>query len=190
MQDNQGNEQRVPIFSPPGWLNNDACPYWDRRKRACNAVKDGLFMPIDQHVATYCTSDRHPSCHHYQVHAEEGQGGRPSAPLPVNRRRSLRLPSRQLFRYSEITANNETIGFQESQAWTVNLSNDGLQVSTRYLLSPGSLLRFEMEHGETGTGIEGTGRVIWSLPLANTPYCLAGLAFTERRAPSLPPRHI
>jgi hypothetical protein len=170
-------------------LEKTNCPHWDSPSHTCQLIEVGLFLPVEQHVVSFCLSSHYPSCRHYQLLATlDNTSGRVDTP-PVNRRRSIRIPSHHVFRFSEITGRDHLPGVREDDAWTIDLSEHGIRFATRQVLTADTALRFSLDVDETATKIEGIGRVIWSVPLANTPLFHAGIVFTERFVSSLPPRY-
>ena len=158
-------------------------------RRACLLVKEGLFIPIDQHVAIYCLSSHYLSCRHYQLLANaEDEAGQDQI-APINRRRSIRTPSRHAFRFSEITDHDNLPGLREDDAWTVDLSDHGIRFASRQVLIRDTDINFFMEADNTAAKVEGTGKVIWCEPLENTPMFHAGIVFTDRGDPALAPHH-
>lgn len=156
-----------------------ACPHWCQACRSCQLVKEGLFLPIDQHVASYCLSSHYPSCVHYQLLAGvDGETGRDRCE-PSNRRRSIRVPSTHAFRFSEITGHDQLPGLREDDAWTIDLSDHGIRFASRQMLTTDTAIRFLLESDDATTPVEGIGRVIWCEPLENTPLFHAGITFTH-----------
>lgn len=43
------------------------CPYWSSQQTRCRAQAEGLLIPLDAHVVTYCTSIRHSDCPHFRA---------------------------------------------------------------------------------------------------------------------------
>ena len=155
----------------------------------CLLVTDGLLVPVEQHVTSFCLSSHYPTCSHFQLLSGTGDEAQQFDTPSLNRRRSIRIPSHHVFRFSEITGSNHNPGVKQDDAWTVDLSEHGIRFVTRQLLTTETSLRFQVEVEETATQIEGSGWVIWSIPLANAPLFHAGIAFSDRIVSSLPPRH-
>lgn len=177
--------QQITLSQPPKRrLPLEACPHWDNLNRSCLLVKDGLFLPIEQHVIFYCQSKNYPSCHHFQLLGGLGKVTGHNGTPPHNRRRSIRIPSRHLFRFSEIYDDGRQLP-AEDEAWTIDLSEHGIRCTTQRPLSPTTTILFFLEVSDTATKIEGTGRVIWSEPLANPQGWQTGVAFTERTVSTL-----
>jgi hypothetical protein len=168
-------------------LDNGVCPHWDASNRVCLLVTDGLLVPVEQHVTSYCLSSHYPSCRHHRMLSETGNEAQQFETPSFNRRRSIRIPSRYIFRFSEITGSDHNPGVRQDDAWTIDLSEHGIRFVTRQLLTMKTSLRFQLEVEETATQIEGSGWVIWSIPLANAPLFHAGIAFSDRIVSSLLP---
>ena len=165
------------------------CPHWCRSSRSCLLVKEGLFLPIVQHVASYCLSSHYPSCLHYQLLAgADGETGRDRSE-PSNRRRSIRVPSTHTFRFSEITGHDQIPGLRENDAWTIDLSDHGIRFASRQMLTADTAIRFFLEADDSTSPVEGTGRVVWCEPLENTPLFHAGITFTNPPDPASLPHH-
>ncbi len=163
-------------------LKRCTCPYWHPSSRACLSVEEGLFIPVYQHVEAYCLSTSYSSCGHYHLTTEPPAETKQNQGSPPNRRRSIRVPNYHNFRFSEITGDDQTPGLQEDDAWTVDLSDYGIRFATRQLLTPDTAIHFSLDSDDTATKIEGTGKVIWSEPLANTPLFHAGIVFIDQKS--------
>jgi hypothetical protein len=168
------------LFRKTSPTNNRVCPHWDPGNRSCLLVRDGLYLPIEQHVIAYCLSDQYASCSHYGMLSGEEKEVRNDHESSLNRRRSIRIPHQHPFRFSEIIENDQHPGVREDDAWTIDISEHGVRFATRQRLTTNTMLNFCLEVGETAAKIEGTGRIIWSVPLANTPLFHVGIAFTEQ----------
>lgn len=167
-------------------LNKEICSHWDSVSLSCRQIKDGLFLPIEQHVITYCQSNHYPLCPHYQLlSADQSEVRKDAVPL-CDRRRSNRLPCHHIVHFSEISNCNPRMNRRSDDAWTIDLSEHGIRLATRQLLPKDSTLSFILIAGETMTSIEGTGRVIWAEHFKNTTLFHAGIDFTSTLS-SLPP---
>ena len=181
------SDKNNPDSHKTQWLRQCICPHWSPSDRACLLVKDGLFLPVEQHVAAYCTSSHFPSCRQYQLLAGSNVNVGDNESQPINRRRSVRIPSHNNFRFSEITGSDQLPGQRDDDAWTIDLSNGGIRFASRLPLAPDTVIHFSLETDGTDAQMEGAGRVIWSEPLENTPLFHAGIAFTAPPAHAFPP---
>jgi len=184
LHNNNMDKSKAPDIngSPPSETassGRSTCPHWCRSSRSCQLVKEGLFLPIDQHVASYCLSSHYPSCVHYQLLAGvDGDTGR-DRDEAANRRRSIRVPGTHAFRFSEITGHDQMPGLRENDAWTIDLSDHGIRFASRQLLTADTAIRFFLEAEDSTPPVEGIGRVVWCEPLENTPLFHAGITFTH-----------
>ncbi len=148
----------------------------------CLLVKEGLFLPMSQHVALYCVSSSYASCSYYQrlgISAQD-EGRQREMETAVNRRRSIRIPNRYTFRFVGIADSGpEDTALREADAWTVDISGYGLRFACRQPLSKEALISFSLGGDASVTGIRGTGRVVWCKPLDNSDCFQAGMVFVE-----------
>lgn len=156
------------------------CPHWDSVHRACLLDKEGIFLPTEQHVASYCLSCYYAICSHYERFACTDSTGASQQQMPTNRRRSLRTLQHHIFRFSEVTGNDQIPGVPEGDGWTIDRSEHGIRFVGLYLLTPETTIRFSLEAENTGDATEGTGRVIWSEPLEKSSLFHSGIAFCDR----------
>jgi hypothetical protein len=156
------------------------CPHWVATANLCRRVQDGLFVPVRQHIAFYCRGGGYPVCPHYQPSPVEAGSEAQAALESTNRRRSLRIPSQYLFRFSEIPRNGSPPTHQHAEAWTVDLSDHGLRVASSCWLPPETALRFQVEGSGSVGPRAGLGRVVWCERLGSTGFFHAGLALVER----------
>lgn len=153
-----------------------SCPHLCTSSMSCLLVKNGLFIPIEQQVATYCLSRNHPSCFQYHLLIGADDNLEREQTEPINRRQSIRVPCRHSFHFSEITGHDHIPGLHEVNSWTYDLSDHGICFASRQLLNLDTDIRFLLEADDR---IEGTGRVVWCAPLDNTALFQAGIVFTE-----------
>jgi hypothetical protein len=161
-----------------------SCPHWDAENRLCLLVQDGLFLPVNTHIATFCLDSQHTLCAHFERLAEQELQNGDNTQAPANRRRSVRIPYHLPFRFSEIPGSDQPPLIREDDAWTVDLSDHGIRFATRQLLTVDTTIHFILGMDDTSTKFEGTGRVIWSVPLANMPIFHAGIVLTDRKMSS------
>ena len=156
------------------------CPHWNTAGHLCLLSRDGLFLPVQEHVADFCECSDYPRCPRFRAHADR-------VTRAVNRRRSVRLPERHLFRFSEISPTEPASGATADEAWTLDLSDHGLRVATTCQLRPETAIHFEVT-GNGSPGRAGTGRVVWCQPLANTAFFEIGVALADQPDPTALPR--
>ena len=156
------------------------CPHWNASGRLCLLGTDGLYLPVHEHIVAFCESSGHQRCARFRAHADR-------VTRAVNRRRSVRLPERHLFRFSEISPTGPASAATADEAWTLDLSDHGLRVATTCQLRPETAIHFEVT-GNGNPGRAGTGRVVWCQPLANTAFFEIGVALADQPDPTALPR--
>ena len=161
-----------------------SCPYWEQDSHLCLLVEEGIFLPIEAHISTYCLTSLYALCNQYEVLVSHDQWSEQSGYFTNNRRRSVRIPSQHLFRYTEITGSDHPPSIREDDAWTVDLSAHGIRFSTRRLLPPKTMLRFEMVKGDKES-IAGIGRVVWSKPIESSQLFHSAIVFSGHH--TIPP---
>jgi len=154
------------------------CPHWAAVSKTCMLVKEGLFLPVLEHIAAYCTSQHYPSCQYYQRLASEQHEPMTDDRCPINRRRSVRVPQYHLFRFSELHPHTRTPQNRLEETWTIDVSEHGLRFASYHHLQPDTLISFSIEGSNGDDTSRGEARVIWSEPLENTPLFHAGIAFS------------
>ena len=99
--------------------------------------------------------------------------------MPVNRRRSVRIPQFHLFRFSELHPNKRGSDNQAEETWTIDVSEHGMRFASYRYLPPNTRIQYTVEGESRGNLSRGQGKVIWSEPLENTQLFHAGIAFSE-----------
>ena len=129
------------------------CPHWNTAGHLCLLSQDGLFLPVQEHVADFCECSDYPRCPRFRAHADR-------VTRAVNRRRSVRLPERHLFRFSEISSTGPMSGATADEAWTLDLSDHGLRVATTCQLRPETAINFEVTGNGTLSLYEGIPLIV------------------------------
>ena len=173
----KSQQERRKTWSAPECV----CPYLEPDTRFCQLVEEGIFLPVDTHIITYCLTNQHAVCSQYELLASRDHWSEPNGRSLNNRRRSTRIPSQHLFRFSEITGSDQRPSIREDDAWTVDLSAHGIRFTTRQQLPPETTLQFEVIKNFGKKSVAGTGRVIWSKPIESSPLFHSAIAFTKHQ---------
>lgn len=158
------------------------CPSWDVCRNVCLQVKNGLFLPVAQHITAYCQSSRHPSCPHYRLHTTKRDSSTELPITQIDRRRSVRISARHLFHISEIITNGQVVEPQQDKAWTIDLSETGVRFACKRIFPADTTIYFSLQLDDITNNTEEIGHVIWSEPLANTSLFQTGIAYAEQRS--------
>ncbi|MCL2789126.1 MAG: PilZ domain-containing protein [Desulfobulbus sp.] len=160
---------------------DSVCSYWEPETRSCLLVRDGIFLPVGTQISTYCLTSQYTICHQFEQLAI--RDSRDKQADADNRRRSIRIPCHHVFRFSEMTGSDQLPSIREDDAWTVDLSAHGVCFATRQMIPLETVLQFEVCRGSGKESILGTGQVIWSKPIENSPLFHSAIAFTRQPSP-------
>lgn len=153
------------------------CPYWLADSRKCLISRKGLFIPLEKHIATYCTTPKHTQCHLYRDELLLQQSAQ--QPANHNRRKYNRFPSGKKLTLHQIT-DTGTIGDGTSKiAFTTNLSDGGIQIRTKNPLFHGALVSLSYEQTAKSSRKKRLAKVVWCQYEKDSLIYLAGLRFQK-----------
>ncbi len=150
------------------------CPYWLAKSRKCLISSKGLFIPLENHISTYCTTSKHTNCHLYRDELFLQQSGNSTS--KHNRRRFNRFPGGKRLILHQVT-NTDTRDTSSKTAYTTNQSAGGMQIRTQSPLFHGSLISFSYDKSSRSSQQKNLARVMWCQYQKDTLVYLAGLAF-------------
>ena len=160
------------------------CPYWalDSRKE-CGISKNGLYIPMPQHVRTFCLASKYYQCSQYikgcdLLMAQEEY--ETNEFLDSRERRRLRRYSEQL--HLDLVTCDRDIGPQEMnfyKAKSLDVSLGGLRVESFEELAKDSFVSFIMDPDFSSKSLLGIGDVKWCEPKINTNRFESGIAFSN-----------
>lgn len=153
------------------------CPHWSPQDRSCLLSREGLYLPVAEHVQIYCEGGNYASCSQYMNLALRPDTVA-SVDKGVNRRRHRRVPGRFFFRLAESTG-EELDRLIDDAAITVDLSRGGIRFESYRALSEGTEILFSLNGDFSGTPLRGVGRVKWCRSLDNAPLYHAGISFLD-----------
>ncbi|HEB49262.1 MAG TPA: PilZ domain-containing protein [Desulfobulbus sp.] len=156
------------------------CPHWSTAGRNCLLCRNGLFLPVADHVKTYCLTNNYTSCPQFIEALARGDGLCVSGnPVEQNRRRHDRIPARFSFRLSELLDEDALETLIDDSACTVDLSPGGIRFESPRSLSVDSQVKFFISSHGSDDSLGGTGRVRWCRSLDNAPLFHVGIAFAD-----------
>lgn len=156
-------------------LENCSCLYWAPFTCSCLLVKDGLLIPLKNHVLMYCHSSQFSLCPHYQQLVDAEHPTEIKQPGSINRRRSISFPGYHDFYFSKLIG-RPLFKTEEEKTWTFDVSDHGVRFASEQLLTSNTAIHFFIEDEEIAATIDGVGRVIWCDPLKDTPLFQVGIA--------------
>ncbi len=155
--------------------NSQQCPFWSEENRRCSIRRNGLFIPLQSHIASYCKSPNYRGCSLYQTeiaHVEAEQAGN-----PFNRRKYRRSPSKQTVQLRYFDDDGHCYQGSPKLADTINLSAGGMQISTLEPLLDETIIHFSFRKSASSKNRKGLARVTWCRYEEAAMKYKAGLSF-------------
>lgn len=162
-------------------VTRDICPFWSTESKKCRVCKDGLFIPLDEHISTYCTSKDHHLCLQYSLHAPKDKlatddTGNNSA----NRRQSMRIELSDQIQLLKMIQSGEIIKQFTANAETLDMSKIGMRLQTNVPLINDSVVQFAFDKSFPANLRTGAGIVEWCNKQIDTPGYQAGISFQSK----------
>jgi len=160
-----------------------SCPYWSISTRSCLYGKGGIYLPVIEHVQTYCQTLNYPSCPLLEGQSFVNVQGMTKDEF-LNRRGHERVPGRFALRVSGCLKDTDLVSLLDDQACTVDISPGGIRFESFREVTVDSLVSFSIVAESFDEPLQGVGRVKWCMSLENAPVFHAGIAFTDTSVPS------
>lgn len=158
----------------------DTCPFWSADSKKCCVCKDGLFIPLDEHISAYCTSRDHHHCLQYSLHASNKQAKDDSRNYPKNRRQSMRVQLSYQIKILKMIQSGEIIQQLAEKAETLDMSKIGMRLQTNIPLINDTVIQFAFNNNFPATLRTGIGIVEWCNKQIDTPGYQAGISFQSK----------
>lgn len=158
--------------------NKDICPFWSVNSKKCRVCDDGLFIPLEKHIAAYCTSKDHPHCLQYSLHAPKDQG---AASQSANRRQTLRIKLSNQIQLLKLITSGQVIRQLTGKAETLDVSHIGMRLQTDIPLVHDSVVQFAFNDKFPSTLKKGVGVVEWCNKQIDSPGYQAGISFQSSK---------
>lgn len=162
------------------------CPYWSEKEHRCTVTNNGLFIPLENYIASFCTTDKHSDCAQYS--SELQRQDKFKKLKPENRRKHPRFEKNHRITLKRINESGNIIQHQAGIADTVDLSAGGMQITTREPLISNSILHFNFGKTFPSALQKGLAKVKWCHYHKESLKYTVGLAFqTERMVAATQP---
>jgi hypothetical protein len=155
------------------------CPYWCNQSRRCTISRNGLFIPLENQISAYCVSEKYDSCRQYKEEQILLQAEREV--VSFNRRKHPRAASEYSLTLRFLSDTNKLIWHTAGMAKTINLSDGGMQITTKGPLFSDSIVRFSYVNSDTSQRL-GLARVKWCHYRQEIMKYVAGLCFYKFKA--------
>lgn len=159
--------------------NNNSClqcPYWSEKNRRCSIKRNGLFIPLQSYIVSYCKSSNYVECTRYKTeiaHVEEAARTKNSH----NRRKYQRRTVNHKVQLRLFDNSDLCILKSPKLADAINLSAGGMQISTHEPLSDKTIIYFSLHKSPSSVKQQGLARVTWCRYEEDAMRYKAGLSF-------------
>jgi hypothetical protein len=154
------------------------CPFWSMDSKKCRVCKDGLFIPLDDHIDAFCMSEDYHCCLQYSLHApDDQQAANLLNKHTGNRRQSVRIKLSNQIQLLKLIKSGEIIQHLTESAETLDLSHIGMRLQTNVPLIDDSVVQFSFGDSFPAAIKRGAGLVQWCNKQIDGPGYQAGISF-------------
>jgi len=154
-----------------------SCPFWLADALKCKLCNDGLFIPFDDHIKTYCKTIHHSQCQQYTLYAEKYlQSSETFDTTSANRRQHPRMEAYHKITLVKSTQSGELITHHSTMAKTLDISRNGMRLEVETPLLNDTMIQFSFDDSfpkELQTGI---GQIKWCNKQIDEPGYKIGLS--------------
>jgi hypothetical protein len=162
------------------------CPHWSDSTKSCLSSKQGLYLPVPEHILTYCKTSNHSFCPQFEQQStdlpEYKNGSEKVADrrerTSADRRKYTRISGSYPFRIAGLQEDSNTASLLDTKVTTVNLSAGGMRLQIPCDLPVNSMVSFSL-NGSSGPPIQGIGQIKWCRSFEDSPVYHAGIVFTD-----------
>jgi hypothetical protein len=162
------------------------CPYWSESTKSCLSSKQGLYLPVPDHIHTYCRTGNHPFCPQFEqqdtdlLEYQNGSGkvADRRERKEADRRGCARISGSYSLQLAELQEDDNSTSLLDKKATTVDLSVGGIRLQTHCELPVNSMVSFSL-NGTSDAPVQGIGQVKWCRSLDDGSVYHAGIVFTD-----------
>ncbi|TKB09393.1 hypothetical protein [Desulforhopalus sp. IMCC35007] len=154
------------------------CPFWSTNSKKCRVCRDGLFIPLDDHIEAFCMSEDYHHCLQYSLHApNEQQANHLANKNTGNRRQSNRIKLSNKIQLLKLIKSGEVIQNLAASAETLDFSHIGMRLLTTVPLIDDSVIQFSFSASFPAAIKTGAGVVHWCNKQIDGPGYQVGISF-------------
>lgn len=163
------------------------CPYWSPGcKQLCALTVGGLYMPLAEHIQSFCLSSWWDKCPQYirGCDALLDLAWKRGLVIERGQRRYPRVASRQGL-HLMLVAGPATPAVADSAgqtAWTLDLGQGGMRIETPGTLPPEAHISFTFGEDFSLPGFSGQAQIRWQRQVNRAGICQYGLSFLDRES--------
>ena len=147
----------------------------------CRVSKGGLFIPLDDHIETYCKTIDYPNCIQHTLHSQNRLKIVERANQNKNRRKFSRVDACYKITLVRLINTGAVVSHHSAFAETLDLSSGGMRLATNTPLKNDSVLKFSFGNDFPESVQEGIGQVAWCNKEIDNPGYQAGISFQNEQ---------
>lgn len=155
------------------------CPFWSTQSTECRICKNGLFIPLDNHIEVYCKTTDYVQCLQYGLHPENRLQRVDKTEQSKNRRKYERVEANLKVTLVKYIHSGEIGSHCSAFAKTMDLSCGGMRLTTNKPLPNDSIVMFSFDNSFGSTLKECSGKVAWCNKAIDHPGYQAGITFRD-----------
>jgi hypothetical protein len=154
------------------------CPFWAMNSKKCRVCRDGLFIPLDDHIEAFCVSEDYHHCLQYSLHApNDRQADHLLNKHTGNRRQSNRIKLSNKIQLLKLIKSGEVIQDLAECAESLDFSHIGMRLLTTVPLIDDSVIQFSFSESFPAAMKTGAGLVQWCNKQIDGPGYQVGISF-------------
>jgi hypothetical protein len=158
--------------------NRPNCPFWSVSSRKCSLCNGGIFIPLDDHVAAFCTTPHFSACVQYTTHSEMSTSLQENVrKSEENRRKFLRIETSHKITLIKISGSDKTESPSRTYTKTLDVSKGGMRLATEKALLHDMLVKFSFDESFPHILHDVTGQVEWCNKQVDEPGYQVGVSF-------------
>lgn len=159
-----------------------SCPYWSAKTMKCKICSGGLFIPLNDHIETYCKTPSHEQCLQYSMHLEsDDQCIDKTADRYKNRRKYTRVATQRNVTLVQLINSKRIVTHHPIAASTIDMSMGGMRIHTDRPLTSDSLMHLSFEPPLGDNQNNCIGQVAWCNKQIDEPGYQVGISFHDEQ---------
>lgn len=158
----------------------EGCPFWSTQALQCQLCREGLFIPLNDHIEIYCETAHYRQCRQFSHHS--ARQSQPPKYSGWNRRKYERVAaSHRVTLVKPLQAGQAAFpaAVESAACWTLDLGKGGMRLTTEQPLVQASVIRFSFVDSFPQSVQSGQGLIAWCNRQHDRPAYQAGIAFHD-----------
>ncbi|MCP4338966.1 MAG: PilZ domain-containing protein [Desulfobulbaceae bacterium] len=158
--------------------HHSKCPFWSATSMKCSLCNGGIFIPLDDHMESFCNTSHYSACVQYRLHSENQTSLQEKVrKSEENRRKYMRVESSHEITLVKIFESDKPKSYISTSANTIDVSKGGMRLATEKALLHDMLVQFSFDESFPHILHEVTGQVEWCNKQVDEPGYQVGVSF-------------